>query len=93
MEETTAQHDIKHTIPKFPAPSHSQHFILGMVPMSCWSPTCPSSLCLQCRPAGRRCCLLFFMESLRNKHHLSLSTPRSNNAFKESLELLWRGLV
>lgn len=33
MEETTAHHDAKHTILKFPAPSPSQHFILGMVPM------------------------------------------------------------
>lgn len=41
MEETTAHHNIKHTIPKFPAPSPSQHFILGMVPTSCWNPMCP----------------------------------------------------
>lgn len=93
MEETTVQHDIKHTVPKFPAPSLSQHFILGMVPMSCWSPKCLPSLCLQCGPAGRCCCILFFMESLRIKHHLSLSTPRSKDDFKESLELLWRGSV
>lgn len=91
MEETTAHHDINYTIPKFSSPSPSQYFILGMVPTSCWSPTRPPSLCLQCRPAGRCCCILFFMESLRNKHHLSLSTHRSKDAFKESLELVWKG--
>lgn len=93
MEVTTAHHDIKHTIPKFLSPSSSQHFILGMVSTSCWSPTCPPSFCLQCRPAGRCCCILFIMESLRNKHHLFLSTPRSKDAFKESRELVWRGSV
>lgn len=93
MEETTAHHNIKHTIPKFPAPSPSQHFILGMVSTSCWNPMCSPSLSLQCRPAGRSSCILFFMESLRNKHHLSLSTPGSKDASKESLELVWRGSV
>lgn len=92
--ESKVCHGAKHPVPKFPTSPPSQDPVPGDgVPCPAGAPRPPPSLCLQRGPAGRSCCILFFMKRLRKKHHLPLPSPRRKDAFNEILELVQRGSV